>query len=315
MAIPSIDSRPLTRDAISRCSQLLEKSPVLSEVEIVLLNIGSAAINDPEIVRNIVFVNEALQSTLPTSGDLGLPVDSNANQHLSSFGASESLTIALIDSRPLTREAILRLLDNVGSLKIIPISRCSQLLEKSPVLSEVEIALLNIGSAAINDPEIVRNIALLNEVLPNASIIVICDHEDGHQIGKALREGIRGYIPTTLTWQILVGALRLVQAGGTFIPPCVLTELPSQQPIAPEAAKVEVMAPDCFGLTRRQREVLNLLRQGRQNKMIAHELNMRESTVKVHVRHIMRKMRVHNRTEATALLARQMGNEGGSTRG
>jgi DNA-binding NarL/FixJ family response regulator len=277
--------------------------------------LSSAAIDNPEIIWSIALLNKVLQLTLPTSGDSGSPLDSTVNQHLSSFSACESLTIAFIDSRPLTREAITRLLNRVGSLKTIPLSRCSELLEKGPVLSEVEIVLLNIGSAAIDNPEIVGNIALLNKVLPNTSIMVICDHEERHQIGKALREGIRGYIPTTLTWQILIGALRLVQAGGTFIPPCVLTELPSQQPIAPEAAKVEVMAPDLFGLTRRQREVLNLLRQGRQNKMIAHELNMRESTVKVHVRHIMRKMRVHNRTEATALLAREMRNEDGFTRG
>lgn len=266
-------------------------------------------------VRNIALLNKVLQLTLLTSGDSDLPVDSTANKHLSSCSACESLTIALIDSRPLTREAITQLLNKVGSLKIISISRCSELLEKGLVLSEVEIVLLNIGSAAIDNPEIVRNIALLNQVLPNTSVIVISDHEDSHVIGKALRKGIRGYISTTLTSQILIGALRLVQAGGTFIPPCVLTELPSQQPIAPEAAKCEVMAPDFFGLTRRQREVLNLLRQGRQNKMIAYELNMRESTVKVHVRQIMRKMRVHNRTEAVALIARQMRNEDGSTRG
>ena len=142
-----------------------------------------------------------------------------------------------------------------------------------------------------NNPEVVRNIALLNEALPNTSIIVICDHEDNYQIGKALRQGIR---------------------GGALILPCALTELLSQQPIAPKA--IEVMAHDYCGLTQRQREVLNLLQHGKQNKIIADELSVRESTVKVHVRQILRKMRVNNRTEA-ALLARQMQNENGSTHG
>ena len=248
------------------------------------------------------------QLTLPTFGNSGSPVDSNANQCLSSFSDCEFLTIALIDSCSLNRDGITRLLNKFESLRLIPISCCSELLQKGPeVLSEIQIVLLNIFSATIDNPEIVRNIALLNESLPNTLIIVICYHEDSHQIDEALRQ-VHGSIAITLTWQILRGALRLVQAGGTFILPCALTPLLSQQPIASEAAKVEVMAPDFCALTKRQREVLNLLRQGRQNKMIAHELNVRESTVKVHVRQILRKMRVKNRTEA-ALLARQMRNE------
>jgi DNA-binding NarL/FixJ family response regulator len=239
------------------------------------------------------------QFTLPTSGNSSSLVDINANQHLRSFSTWKSLTIALIDSRALSREGIARLLDDVESLKLIPISHCSELLGKGPeVLSEVEIVLLNIGSAAIGDPEIIRNIALLNEALLNTSIIVICDREDSHQIGEALRQGIRGYITTTLTSQILIGALHLVQAGGTFIPPGAVTELLSRQPIAPEAAKAEVVPSDYCGLTKRQREVFSLLRQGKPNKVIAHELDMAQSTVKVHVRGIMRKLRVNNRTEA-----------------
>jgi DNA-binding NarL/FixJ family response regulator len=192
------------------------------------------------------------------------------------------------------------LLDSSERLNLISLSRCSDLIAKYPdVLSEVEIVLLNLGSAVTRDPEVVKDIALLNEAVPNASIIVICDRDDSHHVGNALRQGIRGYIPTTLTSQILMGALRLVQAGGTFVPAGALTEALSHQPIAFEAAKPEVVAAlDRCGLTPRQREVLNLLRQGKPNKIIAHELAMRESTVKVHVRQIMRKMRVSNRTEA-----------------
>jgi DNA-binding NarL/FixJ family response regulator len=241
------------------------------------------------------------QLTLPTSGNSSSSGDIDANQCLSSFSTWKAL-IALIDSRALIREGITRLLNDVENFKLIPVSHCSELLGKSPeVLSEVEIVLLNIGSAAIGDPEIVRNIALLNEALLNTSIIVICDREDSYQIGEALRQGTRGYIPTTLTSQILIGALRLVQAGGTFIPAGAVTEMLSRKPISPEAAKAEVVAPDFCGLTRRQREVFNLLRQGRPNKVIAQELDMSESTVKVHVRNIMLKMRVTNRTEAALL--------------
>jgi DNA-binding NarL/FixJ family response regulator len=243
----------------------------------------------------------AAERILPTSENSSSPMDTAGQQRMS-FNSGKTLTVALIDSRSLTREGLMRLLDGSERLRLIPLSRCSELLGKAPeVLSEVEIVLLNLGSAVIRDPEIVRDVASLNEALPNASIIVICDRDDSHHVGEALRQGIRGFIPTTLTSQILMGALRLVQAGGTFVPAGALTEALSQQPIALESTKPEVAVLDHCGLTPRQREVLNLLRQGKPNKIIAHELDMRESTVKVHVRQIMRKMRVSNRTEAAFL--------------
>lgn len=245
---------------------------------------------------------------LPDSCDASSSINTNADQYLSS-GKS---TIALVDSRPLIREGLARLLNESEDFKLMTVSGCSELLGKGlEVLSEIEIVLLNIGSAAISDPGIVRNIDSLKEALLKASIMIICDREDPGHIAQALRQGIRGYISTTLTSRILIRAISLVQAGGTFIPACVLTGALLQKPIVLEAAKVEVMVPDFFGLTRRQWEVLNQLRQGRQNKVIAHELKMRESTVKVHIRQIMRKMQVNNRTEA-ALLAGHMRNKDGS---
>src|SRR5512134_2772352 len=144
----------------------------------------------------------AVERPLPASDTSSSSVNVAAGQHLRPFSSGKTLTIALIDSRSLTREGLVRLLDGTERLNLISLSRCSDLLAKSPdVLSEVEIVLLNLGSAVIRDPEIVKDIALLNEAVPGASIIVICDRDDSHHVGEALRQGIRGYIPTTLTSQ------------------------------------------------------------------------------------------------------------------
>ena len=68
----------------------------------------------------------------------------------------------------------MRLLDRSERLELIPVSRGSELLGKGrDVLSRVQIVLLNLGSAAIHDPEIVADIALLNETLPHSAIIVM----------------------------------------------------------------------------------------------------------------------------------------------
>ena len=242
----------------------------------------------------------AAERTLPTSETSISPLEVASGPRLRSVGGAKTLTVALIDSRSLTREGLVRLLDGTDRVTLIPLSTTAELLGKSPdLLTRVDIVLLNLGSAAVRDPETARDISLLNGAMPNASIIVICDRDDSQHVGEALRQGIKGYVPTTLTSQILMGALRLVQAGGTFIPSGALTEALSRQPVGGESAKTDVA--DLCGLTPRQREVLNLLRLGKPNKIIAHELDMRESTVKVHVRQIMRKMRVTNRTEAAFL--------------
>lgn len=230
--------------------------------------------------------------------------EASAGPHLRSIASGKTFTIALVDSRSLTREGLIRLLDRSERLHLIPVERCSELLGKAPdVLSRIGVVLLNLGSKTTSDPETAKDIASLKETLPDASIIVICDREDSHHIGEALRQGIKGYIPSNLTSRILMGALRLVQSGGTFVPAEALTEALSLHPPALDTANTELGASDFDGLTPRQRDVFNLLRQGKPNKVIAYELDMRESTVKVHVRQIMRKIGVSNRTEAAFLAA------------
>ena len=248
------------------------------------------------------------QRMLPTTG--GPSSSSEAADQLpslSSCRSGETLTVAVIDPRSLTREGLMRLLDRSERLELIPVSRGSELLGKGrDVLSRVQIVLLNLGSAAIRDPEIVGDIALLNETLPDSAIIVICDREDAHHIGEALRHGIRGYIPSNMTSRILMGALRLVQAGGTFAPADALTEALSRQSAAVEPGIAEDAATDRCRLTPRQLQILDLLRQGKPNKVIARELDLREGTVKVHVRQILRKMRVSNRTELAFLVSNSL---------
>ena len=90
-----------------------------------------------------------------------------------------------------------------------------------------------------------------------------------------------------------VEALQMVRAGGMFIPASCIS---SYHPPEPVPSKDVHFDPDSL-FTNRQAAVVRALRQGMANKRIAYELNMRESTVKVHVRNIMRKLNARNRTE------------------
>jgi DNA-binding NarL/FixJ family response regulator len=101
---------------------------------------------------------------------------------------------------------------------------------------------------------------------------------------------------------MLVSALGLVVAGGTFVPKEYLL---SQG--AAERSMMKERLPTHGRLTARERDVLALLKQGKPNKLIAHELNVSESTVKVHVRNTMRKTGTTNRTEVARNADRFMG--------
>jgi DNA-binding NarL/FixJ family response regulator len=127
-------------------------------------------------------------------------------------------------------------------------------------------------------------------------LIVLSDAEETQHpktVRLILQNGARGFIPTrTMGIHMALAAIRLVGAGGTFAPQELLPSGTSDRaPALPDAARKH-------RLTARQMAVLSHLHQGKANKIIAHELTMSESTVKVHVRNIMRKVGATNRTQA-----------------
>jgi DNA-binding NarL/FixJ family response regulator len=125
---------------------------------------------------------------------------------------------------------------------------------------------------------------------------MLSDLEDSHQLNTirgALRAGANGFISTRSTGLAMtLSAIRFVQAGGTFAP----LEMLLSDASAPVAVQPTAVSP--YRLTTRQKAVLAQLQQGKANKIIAHELGMSESTAKVHIRNIMRKMGATNRTQA-----------------
>ena len=137
--------------------------------------------------------------------------------------------------------------------------------------------------------------------LPDIPIVAVSDREDRSAVLDALRHSVRAYFPSSLDPEILIATLRFVQKGGTFIPLEVLIDAR----VHPQRQRSDSKPTEMRGLTPSEQRVLELLRVGKPNKVIARELNIEESTVKVHVRRIMRKLNAANRTQA-ALVAQQM---------
>ncbi len=138
------------------------------------------------------------------------------------------------------------------------------------------------------------DISSLAAAAPHTPILVAADCDDPARAHRILRTGARGFLPASHSLKVLIGALERVRNGGTYVP-LTLTEA------APTAERAPWIA-----LTRRQCDVLALIAQGKANKVIADALNMSESTVKAHVKQIIRRLNVANRTQA-ALLATRTG--------
>lgn len=133
--------------------------------------------------------------------------------------------------------------------------------------------------------------------LASVPVVVQSNDRPGHQVVEMLKIGIHGFIPNSVSTEVAVQALRLVCAGGTFVPMSCLNSLPDATNGGSEGGGF---------LTGRQLQVVEAIRQGKPNKIIAYELNMCESTVKVHVRAIMKKLKARNRTEVAYLYSSSM---------
>jgi DNA-binding NarL/FixJ family response regulator len=140
----------------------------------------------------------------------------------------------------------------------------------------------------------------LEALIPDTPIVVVSDTASPDEIARIVDYGARGYIPTNMPYHLAVEAVRFVEAGGTFVPAgnAVDGRDRHKQPAAANA------------LTARQMKVVEAIGHGFANKQIAHKLKMSENTVKVHLRHIMKKLNVRNRTEI-AIVTRGLLDEAG----
>jgi DNA-binding NarL/FixJ family response regulator len=132
---------------------------------------------------------------------------------------------------------------------------------------------------------------LVTEFAPTP-VVLLADNDDLIQIVVALEAGAHGYIPSSVGIDICAEAIKLALAGGVFVPASSILAMRHMIEIgATESGPVTEMFTD------RQAEVVEALRRGKPNKIIAYELKLRESTVKVHIRNIMKKIKATNRTE------------------
>lgn len=206
-------------------------------------------------------------------------------------GSEQLQTVIYLDSRALTRDCVGRWLQNSLSGLAVCLLRDPDEIETASIVNDqLRAVVINTGPERISSPTVTRLLSRVGDLLPAVPVAVLSDYEDTENIREAFELGVRGYIPTSLASMVAVGAVHLVCVGGTFAPAAPLLSQSNGQHRSGGELLIQ-------GFTQRQSQILDCLRRGMANKLIAYDLSMCESTVKVHIRNIMKKLNATNRTQ------------------
>lgn len=132
-----------------------------------------------------------------------------------------------------------------------------------------------------------------------APVVVMSGEDEAPLVRQVVEDGAAGFIPKSSTQQVMIAALQLILAGGTYVPRSALSTVVLED----ASTEREGAASPLSHLSERQRDVLKRVVQGKPNKRIASELDISEATVKAHLSAAFRALGVRNRTEAVFAVA------------
>jgi two-component system nitrate/nitrite response regulator NarL len=153
-----------------------------------------------------------------------------------------------------------------------------------------------------------REIEFLRDSYPDGRIVIVADRYRPEELVAAFRAGANGCFVDVMSCDVFIRSLELVMMGETVLPPAFLSyvfgaegrQLRNDSPSDDDKQTILVTGIDGPAplLSPRERLILRCLIEGGSNKCIARKMDIAEATVKVHVKAILRKIRVHNRTQA-----------------
>jgi DNA-binding NarL/FixJ family response regulator len=218
------------------------------------------------------------------------------------------MKILLVDDHTLFRERLRHFVAELGDgLTILEADSFAHAQALVQEHADVDIVLLRADEPGA---AVAVTLAKLRDHRPSARVVVLSSSTTPSDVAFVLECGAVGYIPSTVPGQVLLGALRLVLAGGMYIPPEFLCETRRKNsaadvPATNNGRTTSGSTTRMTYLTPRQAQVFAQLASGKSNKMIARELGMAIGTVKTHVTAILKTLHATNRTQAAAAAHRR----------
>jgi DNA-binding NarL/FixJ family response regulator len=198
------------------------------------------------------------------------------------------IRVLCVDDHPIVRDGLAAIISLQPDMVLAGAAATgSEALERFFELRP-DVTLVDLQLPDMSGFDVIKKI---RDKFPNARIIVLSSHEGDVDIQRALESGAQGYVAKGIVRGELLETIRSVHAGKRRLPAALaqkLAEHLADEPISP-----------------RELDVLSLMAAGKRNKEIAGELSIAEDTVKMHVRNILSKLQVNDRTEAVTIALRR----------
>lgn len=212
----------------------------------------------------------------------------------------DRLRVLVADDHPLFREGVVHSLSSEEDIEVVGEAANSREAVKLATELMPDLVVLDLGMPKGGGIEAARRIAASS---PATAILILTISEDPDDLLEVLKAGARGYVLKGVAAPGLVHAVRAVTNGEVYVTPTLANS------ILHEMTREETLDP-FDQLTPREREILQLVAEGRTNREIGHQLYLAEKTVKHYMTNVLQKLHVRTRVEA-ALLAQRRELEGG----
>jgi len=230
-------------------------------------------------------------------GDLVLPPP----DHIAPVVAREILDVLLVDASALNRSCFSAGVDNDRSIRLVACASVTDIMPALFASGAPDVAILRLTADEVAGFEFGGKLRLLADIFPTSATILILPMAEPRHVLAALQHEVLGLTTDQLSMTSTIDAVRLVHAGMVVYPSSLFDSF--RQAGAGDAnanAGGRGRKSAKSKLTARQYEVLRLLAGGMPNREIAQQLGISGSTVKVHIRAIMERLGLVNRTQAAA---------------
>jgi NarL family two-component system response regulator LiaR len=205
-------------------------------------------------------------------------------------------TVLLVDDHAVVREGLRTFLTLQDGIEVVGEAADGYEAVREALRLDPDVVLMDLVMPELDGVGAMRR---LRDEAPRSRVIVLTSFLDEERLLPAIQAGAAGYLLKNAQPSELARAIHAAQRGETIIDPTAAARL--VEAIAANPTRV-IAEPE--RLTRREREVLELIAAGRSNKRIAFELGISEKTVKTHVGHLLAKLGVTDRTQAALLAVR-----------
>ncbi|USX11349.1 response regulator [Oxalobacteraceae bacterium OTU3CAMAD1] len=204
---------------------------------------------------------------------------------------SNPISVLLVDDHTLFRSGIRSLLQRHPEFNVVGEAADGFEGIKRALQLQPQVVLLDLNMPGMSG---VETLQLMRQDCPDTAIVMLTVSEDAEDLSVALKAGASGYLLKNIDTDYLTRAIRRAAAGETVVAEAMTAKLVAQL----QSGAAAPVASELDKLTPREREILDCLARGESNKSIARNLELAESTVKIHVQNVLKKLKLSSRVQA-----------------